>query len=277
MRGKKAKALRVDRTAEREAARRKHRQQTLFTFIVVGIIVAIGGVLIFVSLERPSEDLADNASENPTPGASESEAPDDRPVACGGEAPAEAGGEKPTFPKPEEVLEDGTDYGAVITTTCGKITVDLFEEESPETVNSFVFLAEQGFFDGLEIFRNATSIGALQTGSGTDDASWDVGYTISDELDKAQEDGYPVGALAMANAGPDTAGSQFFFVYNDSFDTSFKENRAYAVFGLADAKGQKVLDKIGKIPTLGGDDPASPDAEKPSEISYIESIKITTK
>jgi peptidyl-prolyl cis-trans isomerase B (cyclophilin B) len=275
VRGKKAKALRVDRTAEREAARRKHRQQTMFTFIVVGIIVAIGGVLIFVSLDRPSDDLAANPSESPTAGASE--APDDRPVACGAEAPENAGAERSTFEAPEQSLEDGTDYGAVITTSCGKIRVDLFEEESPETVNSFVFLAEQGFFDGLEIFRNATSIGALQTGSGTDEASWDVGYTIKDELGKAQEDGYPVGALAMANAGPDTAGSQFFFVYNDTFEEAFSANRAYAVFGLADDKGQKVLEEIGAIPTLGGDDPASPDAETPSEITYIESVKITTK
>ena len=275
MRGKKAKALRVDRTAEREAARRKHRQQTLFTFIVVGIIIAIGGVLIFVSIERPSEDLAANPSESPTPSASEG--PDDRPVACGGEAPENVDAERSTFEKPEQALEDGTDYGAVITTSCGKIRVDLFEEDAPETVNSFVFLAEQGFFDGLEIFRNATSIGALQTGSGTNEASWDVGYTIADELGKAEEDGYPVGALAMANAGPDTAGSQFFFVYNDTFQEAFDANRAYAVFGLADDKGQKVLEEIGAIPTVGGDDPASPDAEKPSEISYIESVKITTK
>ena len=274
MRGKKAKALRVDRTAEREAARRKQRQQTLFTVIVVAIIVGIGGVLVFVSLERPAEDLADNPSEQPT-GASE--APDDRPVACGGERPQTADSERTTFEKPEPMLEEGADYRATITTSCGKITVDLDEEGAPETVNSFVFLAEQGFFDGLEIFRNATSIGALQTGSGTNEASWDIGYTLKDELEGAEADGYPVGSLAMANAGPDTACSQFFFVYNDSFDEAFAENRAYAVFGQADDKGQEVLAEIGGIPVVAPDDPASPDAEKPTEITYIESVKITTK
>jgi peptidyl-prolyl cis-trans isomerase B (cyclophilin B) len=275
VRGKKAKALRVDRTAEREAVRRKHRQQTLFTVIVIAIIVGIGGVLVWVSMDRPTDDLAENPTESPTDGATD--APDDRPVACGAEAPANAGEPKPTFEEPEQVLEEGTDYGAVITTSCGRIRIDLFEEESPETVNSFVFLAQQGFFDGLEIFRNATSIGALQTGSGTNDASWDVGYTIPDELGKAEEDGYPVGALAMANAGPDTAGSQFFFVYNDTFDTAFADNRAYAVFGLANERGRGVLEEIGNIPVGAPDDPTSPESERPTEITYIESVEITTE
>ena len=282
MRGTKAKQLRVDRTAEREAARRKQRQQTLFTVIVIAIIVGIGGVLVAVTINQ-ERDLAATPSESPSAGASESasegasEAPDDRPVACGGKEPAKAGEAKPTFEEPEQVLEEGTDYSAVVETSCGTITVDLFEEEAPKTVNSFVFLAQQGFFDGLQIFRNATSIGALQAGSGTNDASYDVGYTIEDELGKAQEDGYPVGALAMANAGPDTAGSQFFFVYNDLFDEAFAENRAYSVFGLADDAGQKVLAKIGKIPVASpdGSDPAG--AEKPTEITYINSVKITTK
>jgi peptidyl-prolyl cis-trans isomerase B (cyclophilin B) len=271
VRGKKAKALRVDRTAEREAVRRKQRQQTLFTVIVIAIIVGIGGVLVFVSMDRTPADLADDPTEFPTEG------PDERPVACDAEAPPNVGEPRPTFDEPEQVLEEGTDYGAIITTSCGRIRVDLFEEEAPDTVNSFVFLAQQGFFDGLEIFRNATSIGALQTGSGTDDASWDVGYTIPDELQKAEEDGYPVGALAMANAGPDTAGSQFFFVYNDSFDTVFADNRAYAVFGLANERGQRVLDRIGSIDVEAPDDPTGPGAERPSEITYIESVEITTE
>jgi peptidyl-prolyl cis-trans isomerase B (cyclophilin B) len=281
LRGKKAKQLRVDRTAEREAARRKQRQQTLFTVIVIAIILGIGGVLVAVTINQES-DLAANPSESPSPGASDlpteagSEAPDDRSVACGAKAP-KAAGAKPTFEKPEEVLEDGTDYGAVIQTSCGKITVDLFEEDAPKTVNSFVFLAQQGFFDGLEIFRNATSIGALQSGSGTNEASFDVGYTIEDELAKAEADGYPPGTLAMANAGPNTAGSQFFFVYNDLFDEAFAENRAYAVFGLADAAGQKVLAKIGEIPVESPDGSDPNGAEKPTEITYIQSVKITTK
>ena len=275
MRGKKAKALRVDRTAEREALRKKQRQQTLFTVIVIAIIVGIGAVLVLVTVNQ-ERDLAATPSEGPsgapTEGPSDaSEPPDDRPVACGAKAPKTAGESKPTFEKPEQVLEEGTDYGAVITTSCGKITVDLDEERAPETVNSFVFLAQEGFFDGLEIFRNATSIGALQTGSGTNEASYDVGYTIADELEGAKADAYPPGTLAMANAGPNTAGSQFFFVYNDKFQLG----PDYATFGMADEQGIEVLEKIGSIPVVSpdGSDPAG--AEKPSKITYINSVKIT--
>ena len=273
MRGKKAKQLRVDRTAEREAARRKQRQQTLFTVIVIAIIVGIGGVLVAVSMSPPA-DIAADSSENPSEAASgASEAPDDRPVACGAEEPASAGAPKETYSEPKQVLKEGTDYGAVITTSCGTINVDLLEEEAPKTVNSFVFLAQEGFFDGLQIFRNATTIGALQTGSGTNAAAFDIGYQLPDELEVAKRDKYPPGTLAMANAGPGTAGSQFFFVYNDMF----KLDPTYTVFGTTDAAGIKTLQKIGKIPVT---DPTGADqagAEKPTKITYMESVKITTK
>lgn len=266
MRGKKAKQLRVDRTAEREAVRRKQRQQTMFTVIVVAIIVGIGGVLIYLSIDRPTEDLADDPTEEPT------DAPDDRPVACGAQTPEGADAERDRYEQPEQVLEEGVDYAAVITTSCGPVRVDLYEERSPETVNNFVFLAQEGFFDGLQIFRNATTIGALQTGAGNNAASWEIGYTLTDELEVAEEDGYPVGTLAMANGGPDTAGSQFFFVYNDLFDEAFAENRTYAVFGRANAKGREVLAEIGDLPIDAPDSPSG--SERPSEITYIESVEI---
>lgn len=278
MRGKKAKQLRVDRTAEREELRRKQRQQNLMTVIVIVIIVGIGAVLAFVTVNQ-ERDLAANPSEAPTA----SEPPDNRPVACGAEAPPKAGEPKPTFTEPEQVLEEGVDYGAIIKTSCGEITVDLDEERAPETVNSFVFLGKGGFFDGLEIFRNATSIGALQTGAGNNEASWDLGYTIKDELEAAKADGYPPGTLAMANAGPNSGGSQFFFVYNDNF----KLEPTYAAFGMADEKGIKVLKKIGNIPVeappaLPSPPPSAapmppPVSETPSKIIYIEDLEITEK
>ncbi len=271
MRGKKARQLRVDRTAERRAARRRQRQQTLFTVVVIAIIVGIGGVLVALSLDETPADLADDATESPTDPASEG--PDERAVACGADAPANAGADKPTFDEPEQVLEEGVDYRAVIVTSCGRIPVDLDEERAPETVNSFVFLAQQGFFDGLEIFRNATSIGALQTGAGTNEATWDIGYQLKDELQAAEDDGYPPGTLAMANSGPDTAGSQFFFVYN----TKFQLDPTYAVFGRTNPAGLKVLRQIGHIPVVSPDGSDPEGAEKPSQITYIEKVRVTTE
>jgi peptidyl-prolyl cis-trans isomerase B (cyclophilin B) len=262
--GKKNKRnKRLERERAREEARRRQRKQTVFTLIVIGVVVAIGGVLIFVSLEDETP-VAEEPTEEPT-----DPAEDDREVACGAEAPPQAGEEKPTFDAPEDVLEEGVDYLATIETSCGTVVIDLDEEGAPRTVNSFVFLAEQGFFDGLEIFRNATSIGALQTGSGTNDAAWDVGYTIGDELDLALEEGYPPGSVAMANAGPDTAGSQFFFVYNEQFDEAFADRRDYARFGMV-TEGLEVLEEIGAIPT--GETPET--MERPQELVYINSVTI---
>jgi peptidyl-prolyl cis-trans isomerase B (cyclophilin B) len=262
--GKKNKRnKRLERERAREEARRQQRKQTIFTLIVIGVIVAIGGVLIAVSLE-PTEEVAEQPTEEATEPVAE-----DREVACGAEAPPQAGEEKPTFDAPEDVLEEGVDYVATIDTSCGTVVVDLDEEGAPRTVNSFVFLAEQGFFDGLEIFRNATSIGALQTGAGANDATWDVGYTIGDELDVAEEEGYPPGSVAMANAGPDTAGSQFFFVYNEQFDEAFADRRDYARFGLA-IEGLEVLEEIGAIPV--GETPET--MERPQELIYINSVTI---
>ncbi|MGH3666565.1 MAG: peptidylprolyl isomerase [Egibacteraceae bacterium] len=276
MSGKQHKReLKRQKEAARAAARRKQRQTTIFTGIVVAILVAIGAGIIYVSVQAPAEDVAANPSE--TPSAAPTTAVDplaERPVACGGQVPASAGEDKPTFKRPEQVLDKGADYQAVVTTSCGTVTIDLLEDDAPKTVNSFAFLSADGFFNGLAIFRNATSIGALQTGSGTNDASWDVGYKLEDELKAAKGDGYPPGTVAMANAGQDTGGSQFFFVYNDKF----KLPPQYTVFGRTDAKGLKVLRQIGKIPVVEPqpENPADPAAEAPSEVAWIESVEITT-
>ena len=260
----------ADKRAAREAARRAERRRALVTAGIVAVVVTVGLSLIgfTVAQERTAaaeqeREAARQASEAARQASEAAEAIADREVACGASAPDAADEEKQTYDEPEQVLDDGVDYRAVITTSCGEVTIDLAEQEAPETVNSFVFLARQGFFGGLEIFRNATSIGALQTGSGTDEASWQVGYTIPDELELAEDEGYPAGAVAMANAGPDTGGSQFFFVYNDRFEL----DPAYTRFATV-TRGLDVLERIGAIETIG------PSDETPGEIVYIDNVEI---
>ena len=297
------KAEKARRKALREKAKAEERRRNTMTGIAVGVIILIGGIAVALSADddevdlaalqseleasaseaqaaasdAPSEDVADDAAPAAVVPDDPEAAPgepvdsglepviDDRPVACDAEEPANAGDTRPQFPGgPAEVLEDGVDYVAVIETSCGTVEMDLLEDDAPQTVNSFVFLAQQGFFDGLEIFRNATSIGALQTGGGDQTNGWSIGYSLPDELEGAQADGYPVGSVAMANAGPNTGGSQFFFVYNDLFDTAFEANRAYAVFGQV-TSGLDVLEEIGAITTEG---------ETPDERAYMESVTI---
>ncbi len=268
--------------AAREAARREEARRNRITAAVVAAIVLVGGAIAGVTIWQERQEQAALEEEQLAQQeeieqqiAEEEEAIEARAVACGADEPPGAGEERDTYDAPGDVLEDGVDYSAVIETSCGELVVDLHADEAPETVNSFVFLAEDGFFDGLEIFRNATSIAALQTGSGTDDAGWDLGYTIPGELELAEEEGYPPGSVAMANPGdPDQAGSQFFFVYDDEFDEAFADNRTYTRFADV-VNGLDVLTEIGELGTVG-DDQGFPGYEVPEERVYLESVEIVT-
>lgn len=263
--------LKARKRAEREAARHAERRRALVTAGIVMAVVVVGGVLIgFTIVEEGNaaaareRELEEQASEAAREASEAAEQIADRKVACGAEAPRVAGEDKPMFDEPGNVTRPGVDYQAVVATSCGEVTIDLAEEQAPETVNSFVFLARQDFFRGLEIFRNAPSIGALQTGSGTNQADWQIGYTLPDELTFADEEGYPAGAVAMANAGPGTSGSQFFFVYNDRFTLE----PAYTRFGTV-TRGLDVLERVGAIETIG------PSGETPGEVVYIDDVTIT--
>ena len=262
--------LKLQKQAAREEARRAERRRTLITAGIVLAVVAAGLGLVGLTLYEDRQAAAEEereaaaaASEAAAAASEEAEALANREVACDATAPDTADAERPTFEQAEEVLTDGVDYQAVIDTSCGEVVIDLAESEAPETVNSFVFLARKGFYDGLEIFRNATSIGALQTGSGTNDTSWQIGYTLPDELALAEAEGYEPGAVAMANAGPDTGGSQFFFVYNENFTLE----PAYTRFGTV-VEGLDVLERIGEIATIGAQ------GESPSELVYMNSVEI---
>lgn len=262
--------VKQQKQAAREAARRAERRRSLVTAGIVTLVVIIGLGLIGVTLRQErvaaaeqERAMAEAASEAARQASEEAEALANREVACGATTPDNADAQRSTFESAEDVLREGVDYRAVIDTSCGEIVIDLAEDEATETVNSFVFLAREGFYDGLEIFRNATSIGALQTGSGSNDATWQIGYTLPDELEFAEKERYPAGALAMANSGPNSGGSQFFFVYNDKFTL----DPAYARFGTV-TEGLDVLERIGDIETIGVQ------GESPSEIVYMNSVEI---
>lgn len=112
------------------------------------------------------------------------------------------------FEAPEQVLEEDVDYRAVFCTESGAIYVDLFEELTPQTVNNFVFLAQEGYYDSTTFHRVMESFMA-QGGDPTATGSGDPGYQFEDEPVGFLVFDRP-GLLAMANAGPGTNGSQFF-------------------------------------------------------------------
>ena len=147
---------------------------------------------------------------------------------------------------PNLILDPTMKYSATIETAQGTMTAELFPAEVPITVNNFVFLAREGFYeDGC--FHRIISGFMIQGGCPKGDGTGGPGYRFQDE---AVTRSYTKGTLAMANAGPNTNGSQFFIMHGD---TGLPPN--YTIFGkLTD--GEDVLDKIASSPTVSNDRPA---------------------
>jgi len=146
---------------------------------------------------------------------------------------------------------------AVLNTSMGKIVIDLYDKDAPKTVENFVCLIQQNYYNGIIFHRVAHGFviqGGDPTGTGTGGKSV-YGPTFEDELypDTASyQAGYLKGVLAMANAGPNTNGSQFFILLADHPELPHN----YTIFGKV-ASGQDVVDKIGSLPVtpvFGPDD-----------------------
>jgi cyclophilin family peptidyl-prolyl cis-trans isomerase len=122
-------------------------------------------------------------------------------------------------------LELGYEYYAYFVTEKGRVKVRLFAEEAPETVNNFVFLARDGYFDGTTFHRVIADF-MVQGGDPTGTGTGGPGYRIPDEFHPGLRHDKP-GVLSMANAGPNTGGSQFFITH---VATPWLDDR-HAVFG----------------------------------------------
>jgi cyclophilin family peptidyl-prolyl cis-trans isomerase len=138
---------------------------------------------------------------------------------------------------PEMALKPGHDYHAVIVTGKGAIRVRLFAEEAPETVNNFVFLARDGYFDGTTFHRVIKDF-MVQGGDPAGTGAGGPGYEIPDEFSPDLKHDRP-GILSMANRGPNTGGSQFFITH---VPTPWLDGR-HAVFGEV-VEGMDVVNAI---------------------------------
>jgi len=121
------------------------------------------------------------------------------------------------------------------------LSVNLLAKEAPTTVNNFVFLAREGFYDGVKFHRIIKGF-MVQTGDPKGDGTGGPGYTFVDEPVASN---YDRGVLAMANRGPNTNGSQFFIVHSDEVNLRLPKN--YTVFGRV-AQGVEVVDQIASVP-----------------------------
>jgi cyclophilin family peptidyl-prolyl cis-trans isomerase len=168
---------------------------------------------------------------------------------------------------PPMTIDQNKQYTATIKTNYGDIEVQLFPKDAPVTVNSFVFLARQGFFNGVKFHRVVKGF-VIQGGDPTGTGTGSPGYRFADE--KITRD-YIAGTLAMANAGADTNGSQFFITLSD---LSGKLPKKYTIFGQVTG-GLDVVQKIGNVPVQA----KVPGAEvsSPTVDVYIDSVTIQEK
>lgn len=161
---------------------------------------------------------------------------------------------------PPMCIDPAKRYTATMDTSLGTMVIALDAAAAPQTVNSFVFLARWHYYDGLtfhRIIKGFVCQGGCPEGSGRGGP----GYRFADELPKAGR--YEVGSLAMANAGPDTNGSQFFLI---SGPDGTRLPPQYSLFGKV-VKGLDVVEQMQSVPTGTGDRPRDP--------VVIESITIT--
>jgi len=164
--------------------------------------------------------------------------------------------------QPEMNINTNSSYTAVIKTNLGDMTVEFFTDDAPITVNNFISLSKDGYYDNV-IFHRVISGFMIQggdpSGTGHGDYGKYPGYKFDDELNNQRP--YEKGILAMANAGPNTNGSQFFIMHVD-----YPLPYSYTIFGQV-VDGFDIIDKIASVETDS--------ADKPTTDVVISTVKIT--
>lgn len=247
------------RAAKREAERKKESRRALFRTIGTALVFGVIVVAIFAVGGLSSDE------EARVPGSYEDYR--DQETACGATAPEEE--RVMTFSEPdvESDITESSIVTATIATSCGEIVVALNNTEAPETINSFVFLARQGYYDGQVIHRIVENF-RFFAGDPDADGTGGPGYVIPDEYPKDPDFVYTPGVVAMANRGTRSTGSQFFVVTGD--DGRFLTN-SFNVLGIV-TSGQETIDRIMEVDTAAA--PGSSEQSRPLQTVYVESITI---
>jgi peptidyl-prolyl cis-trans isomerase B (cyclophilin B) len=225
---REAAQRKLERQQERRAQQAKRRRKiAVFTSVAVVVIVLVG-VVALSTVGGSDEPAAPQAAPTPTAA----------PGTCAFTATGEPAAKPVAVPDIPQAPTEGQ-VAVSVWTNRGEIPLTLDRAKAPCTVASFVHLAQADFYDQTPCHRLTTgaSLSVLQCGDPTGSGSGGPGYQFPDET--SPDLTYPRGTVAMANAGPNTNGSQFFLVYADS---QLPPN--YTVFGTIDEPGLAVLDQI---------------------------------
>ena len=253
---KKTRERQLAKLAEKRAAERRKKHTQRVAAISVAAVVGVAGIALL-----GFTFLGGGSSPTPTPSATPSTSP--APAASPVTVTSDDGKVSCTYvPNPSDqtngrdkgipdlIIDPDFGYATTITTSMGVIEADLFVDQAPCTVNSWNFLAQKGFFDGLTFHRVAQNPPVIQGGDPAGQGFGGPGYTFADELDNDLQ--YERGTLAMANSGPNTNGSQFFIMTDD-----YQFPKSYTIFGKV-TKGMDVVDKIHAVQTDAQERPVEP-------------------
>lgn len=167
---------------------------------------------------------------------------------------------------PVSTIDENKSYTATLHTTMGDMQVDLFPKDAPQTVANFVFLAREGFYNNVKFHRIIKGF-MVQTGDPTGTGAGGPGYRFKDEPVTRN---YDRGIVAMANAGPNTNGSQFFIMHSN-----YGLQKNYTIFGqVTDKAGLDTLDKIATSPVTAS---RSGEMSQPTQDIRITSVDIVEK
>ena len=273
------------RQRERQAAQARRRRQLTVIGSVAAVVVVLVGVVLFATLGQGSGP-APAAAPTPTPEAAPTAAaetpaaiptaaaplpkrPTALPATVNCSFPPDGQAARPVKPPAGGNVSTQGTVGVTLQTGDGPIGLTLDKALAPCTVDSFVSLAQQGYFDNTTCHRITTAPGlqVLQCGDPSGTGSGGPGYTIPDEV--FPELKYGRGILAMANTGqPNTGGSQFFMIYGDG-----ELPPQYTAFGSITPDGLQVLDTIAKRGSDGSLEP-SPGGGKPVQPVTIEKATV---
>lgn len=243
------RSSRVDSARKRAAAQSRRRRTVSVVAAVAGVGIILSGILSMTLTGGSKDSGSDGSSTTTTQAATAAKLPRpdrgvtlDQPTPC---PPAEGSARRVEVfsGPPPTCIDPAAAYTATFDTTAGSFTATLDAATAPVTVNNFVVLARYHYYDGVPFHRIVPDF-VIQAGDG-DGEPWgnnDLGYTIPDELPSSAA-AYTDYSLAMANAGPDTNGSQFFVVLPGG-GAQLQPN--YTKFGQV-TEGTQVVDEIGSL------------------------------
>jgi peptidyl-prolyl cis-trans isomerase B (cyclophilin B) len=274
------------RKLERQQARRVQRSQRRKKIAVITSVVVVVAVVALVVVlntigagQQPPANGAAAASSSapppppiniPTQAAPPLKRPTALPTTVSCAYPADGQAARPVKPPATTNISARGTVPVTLATSAGQIGLTLDRDLAPCTVNSFISLASQGYFDNTPCHRLTTSPGlqVLQCGDPSGTGSGGPGYKFADETYPRLT--YGRGYLAMANAGPNTNGSQFFMIYGDA--SALDPN--YTVFGYISPAGLQVLDTVARAGDDGSLDP-SPGGGKPNKPVTITKVTVS--